>query len=107
MTATTQPQIIVVGVDYSETSELALSHALEIASTGSRAEVHVVHVASPFHPLIGVEHTPESMPPVPKPDEIFEVLAEYFTTKHRAFFPLRVPSVNLNLVIGLTLEPRA
>ena len=40
------------------------------------------------------------------PAEIMEVLGEYFTTRHRSFFPLRVPSINLNLVIGLTLEPR-
>ena len=41
-----------------------------------------------------------------RPHEIFEVLAEWFTTEHRAFFPLRAPSVHLNLVIGLTLRPR-
>ena len=40
------------------------------------------------------------------PAEILEVLGEHFTITHRAFFPLRVPSVNLNLAIGLTLTPR-
>jgi SAM-dependent methyltransferase len=40
------------------------------------------------------------------PREIFEVLAEYFTIDQRSYFPLAVPSVNLNLVIGLTLRPR-
>lgn len=40
------------------------------------------------------------------PAEILEVLDEYFVTEHRAFFPVRVPSVNLNLAIGLTLRPR-
>jgi SAM-dependent methyltransferase len=54
----------------------------------------------PYRWLIEREH-------VNQPHEIFDVLGEYFTTKHRAFFPLRVPSVNLNLVIGLTLEPRS
>lgn len=40
------------------------------------------------------------------PSEIFEELALHFTTEHRSFFPLAVPSVNLNLAIGLTLRPR-
>jgi SAM-dependent methyltransferase len=40
------------------------------------------------------------------PREILEVLAEQFTTEHSAYFPLRVPSVQLNLAIGLTLRPR-
>lgn len=35
---------IVVGVDYSETGELAFTRALEIAAQHSRAELHVVHV---------------------------------------------------------------
>ena len=40
------------------------------------------------------------------PREIYEELAPYFTVEHREHFPLRVPSVNLNLIIGLTLRPR-
>ena len=40
------------------------------------------------------------------PSEIFEVLDEHFTVEHRSYYPLRVPVVNLNLVIGLTLKPR-
>ena len=40
------------------------------------------------------------------PREIFEVLDEHFTIEHRSFFPLVVPVVNLNLVIGITLKPR-
>jgi SAM-dependent methyltransferase len=41
-----------------------------------------------------------------QPHEIFEVLDELFTVEHRSFFPLRIPSVTLNLAIGLTLRPR-
>ena len=41
-----------------------------------------------------------------RPREIMEVLAERFDTTHRAWFPLVVPSVTLNLCIGLTLRPR-
>jgi nucleotide-binding universal stress UspA family protein len=92
MAATTQPQIIVVGVDYSETSELALSHALEIASTGTRAEVHVVHVTSTFHPLVGVEHTPETMPPVPKIDETLRELGNHVDRRLELFMNRREPS---------------
>jgi SAM-dependent methyltransferase len=40
------------------------------------------------------------------PAEIFEILDEHFSIEHRAYFPLLVPSVSLNLAIGLTLRPR-
>ena len=53
----------------------------------------------PYKWLIEREH-------INLPHEIFEVLAEHFVVEHRAFFPLIVPSVALNLVIGLTLRPR-
>jgi ubiquinone/menaquinone biosynthesis C-methylase UbiE len=41
-----------------------------------------------------------------RPPEIMEALEEHFETVHRAWFPLVVPSINLNLCIGLTLRPR-
>lgn len=41
-----------------------------------------------------------------RPAEIFEELGACFSVVHRSFFPLAVPSVNMNLVIGLTLRPR-
>jgi SAM-dependent methyltransferase len=44
---------------------------------------------------------------VNRPAEILQVLGEYFTVTHRRFFPLRIPAVFCNLVIGLTLRPRA
>ena len=40
------------------------------------------------------------------PGEILHELEARFTVEHRQFFPLRVPSTNANLVIGLTLRPR-
>lgn len=40
------------------------------------------------------------------PREILEILDEHFTIEHRSYFPLRVPSVEVNLAIGLTLRPR-
>ena len=41
-----------------------------------------------------------------KPHEILQELAPYFTIEHRSFYPLRVPLVFCNLVIGMTLRPR-
>jgi ubiquinone/menaquinone biosynthesis C-methylase UbiE len=40
------------------------------------------------------------------PYEIMEELAPYFTIAHRSYFPLQIPSVHMNLCIGLTLKPR-
>jgi SAM-dependent methyltransferase len=42
-----------------------------------------------------------------RPHEIMEELEGFFTVRHRAYFPFRVPSIALNLVIGLTLTPKA
>jgi SAM-dependent methyltransferase len=41
-----------------------------------------------------------------KPFEIIPMLEKYFLIMHRAFFPLGIPSVTLNLCIGMTLRPR-
>lgn len=43
---------------------------------------------------------------VNRPHEIFEELTPYFNIKHQSFFPLLIPSINLNLCIGATLYPR-
>jgi len=45
------PYIIVVGVDYSEVSRLALREGLRVASERGESEVHVVHVDSEAHPI--------------------------------------------------------
>jgi SAM-dependent methyltransferase len=41
-----------------------------------------------------------------RPIEVFRELAREFTTVHIAWFPLRVPSVHMNLCVGMTLRPR-
>jgi SAM-dependent methyltransferase len=41
-----------------------------------------------------------------RPHEILEELSPYFTIEQRSFFPLPLPLVATNLVIGLTLRPR-
>jgi nucleotide-binding universal stress UspA family protein len=63
MTTNTRPQIVVVGVDYSESSELALLQALELASSVRNAELHAIHVGASFPPVVGLEHVPDAAPP--------------------------------------------
>jgi SAM-dependent methyltransferase len=41
-----------------------------------------------------------------RPREIMTELAAEFDCTHRAWFPLRMPSIELNLCIGLTLRPK-
>lgn len=41
-----------------------------------------------------------------KPNEILQLLENYFTIEHQRFFPFLIPSIHLNLCIGLTLRPR-
>lgn len=51
------PYTVVVGIDYSDVSRLALREALEIASGRVGSEVHVVHVVTPpLLPHRGPEH---------------------------------------------------
>jgi len=44
MSKSENPYVIVVGIDYSPASDLALARALELAAARQRAEVHVVNV---------------------------------------------------------------
>jgi SAM-dependent methyltransferase len=53
----------------------------------------------PYKWLIEREH-------INRPTEILGVLAPYFEVVGRTFFPLRIPALFCNLVIGLTLKPR-
>jgi SAM-dependent methyltransferase len=40
-----------------------------------------------------------------RPAEVFEEIAKRFQIRDRTFYPLRVPSIHLNLVIGITATP--
>jgi SAM-dependent methyltransferase len=53
----------------------------------------------PYKWLIEREH-------INRPHEILETIHPYFELAHRSFFPLPVPFVFCNLVIGLTYKPR-
>lgn len=50
MTLSNKPYLILVGIDYSPTSEQALEHAIGIAAATSNAELHVVHVVATSDP---------------------------------------------------------
>lgn len=45
-----KPYVVVVGIDYSETSDLALERALDLAAERPHAEVHVLHVLPAYQP---------------------------------------------------------
>jgi SAM-dependent methyltransferase len=53
----------------------------------------------PYGPHIRADHINE-------PREIMEELRARFRVAHRRFYPLGVPLVDVNIQIGLTLEPR-
>ena len=40
-------------------------------------------------------------------DQIFAELNPYFEVVERSFFPIPIPLLTCNLVVGLTLKPRA
>ena len=73
--------------------------AYSIARKISAERFFVKRYKMPYRWVIEREH-------MNVPREIYEVLDEHFTIEHRSHFPLLVPSVNLNLAIGLTLRPR-
>jgi nucleotide-binding universal stress UspA family protein len=56
-----KPYAIVVGVDYSDTGELALTRALELATQHRPAEVHVLHVMPLNLPLLAPEFAAPSV----------------------------------------------
>jgi nucleotide-binding universal stress UspA family protein len=95
MATLTRPQIVVVGVDYSVSCELALVQALEIASTAPRAELHVVHVTSTFPALVGVESVAESTLPPAKPGEVQRELERHVDRCVCEFVSQRGPSAPL------------
>lgn len=53
----------------------------------------------PYKPIIRREH-------INSPAEIISSLNEHFTIQKKEFFPLKVPSIHLNLCLGLHLSPK-
>jgi SAM-dependent methyltransferase len=58
------------------------------------------HFKQPYKWFIEREH-------INLPHEILAELSPYFTISHRRFFPFPIPLMFCNLVIGMTLKPRA
>ena len=75
------------------------SPAYTLARRISAQRVFERRYKQPYHWFISREH-------INRPHEIMEELKPYFATAGRSFFPLLLPSVTCNLVIGLTLRPR-
>jgi nucleotide-binding universal stress UspA family protein len=50
-----RPYVIVVAVDFSEASDLAVQRAFEIAAEQPRAEVHLTHVVQTYGPQVAYE----------------------------------------------------
>lgn len=55
MNANAQPHVIVVGVDYSETSALALEKAFELAAEKAQGEVHAVNIVRNYGEFVELE----------------------------------------------------
>lgn len=53
--ASSKTYVVVVGVDYSETGELALERAFQMAREHAAFQPHVVHVASNYGPALRVD----------------------------------------------------
>lgn len=75
------------------------SAAYSLARRISAQRVFEKHFKQPYEWLIEREH-------INRPAEVFEELAPYFRVTHRAFFPIPIPLLFWNLVIGLTLTPK-
>jgi nucleotide-binding universal stress UspA family protein len=94
MATLTPPQVVVVGVDYSVSCELAVQQALDLVSTAPRAELHVVHVSSTFPALVGVEPATDSKLPV-TPGEAQTELERHVDRCIRKFLSRRDPTAPL------------
>lgn len=72
--------------------------AYSLARRISAQRIFERRYGQPYRWFIEREH-------VNRPEEILEELRPHFRVERRAFFPLPVPSVALNLVVGLVLRP--
>jgi nucleotide-binding universal stress UspA family protein len=93
-----KPYIIVVGVDYSDTSDLALLQAFRFASAQPNSEVHAVSVASVRVPMNGFEPGPEVVIEAPSVaqssadlrDHVQRRLDDYHAMRPDAGYPARI-----------------
>lgn len=88
MKQASEPYRIVVGVDFSETSDLALHQALELASSHAPAELHAVHVAQLLLPVGELGYVLPSVVGVPA-EEIIAKLRAHVDRVTEAFMRQR------------------
>jgi len=50
-----KPYVIVAGIDFSSTGDIALNRAFELASNEENGEVHVIYVARAYGPLVHLD----------------------------------------------------
>jgi nucleotide-binding universal stress UspA family protein len=94
--------VIVVAVDYTETSTLAFHKALEIASGMRTAAIHVINVLAVFR----AESTPQTWSnALPSLEEAARVLKDY-VTKEREAFRTAHPDRNLSCLDDIRVHQR-
>jgi len=83
---TSKPYLILVGIDYSSVSELALERALELAKAHSNAELHVVHVLANLNVDPPEDASDEQNTAIPSVEpEAYEKLQTYVSLSLGAF----------------------
>ena len=80
-----KPYVIVVGIDYFETGDLAFSKALELAAQRPRAELHVVHVMPLNLPALASDIAITNVPQTENLARAAETLESYVERKLTAY----------------------
>jgi len=89
-----KPYVIVVGIDYSEVSELAFDRALELAAEEPRADLHVLNVIEASLPMLPLEIAYPSPAVLPSMQSSAERLEKYVEKKLALFRAARGSATN-------------
>lgn len=106
-----KPYVIVVGIDYSPTSDLALEQAFELSLTHVTAHLHVVHVLRLFgaQPVPDASAEPSEVPSVSLADATTE-LGRYVDRHWQAFLSReerRAPAGSGRIITHVRLDAPA
>ncbi|HYP97531.1 MAG TPA: universal stress protein [Polyangiaceae bacterium] len=95
MSNSEKPYLIVVGIDYSPASDLALERAFELASARGRAEVHVVSVVNLYgaQAVVDASTAPVGFSSVTLADAT--AVLERYVEQHRSRFRGSLDEVNV------------
>jgi len=101
MSNSEKPYLIVVGIDYSPASDLALERAFELARARPKAEVHIVNVVNLYgaHAVLDGSAEPAGFPKVTLADATAEL--ERYVAQRRAAFAASLGSVNVRAHLRL------